>query len=415
MPLGAAKRIRQLLRMPHKVVLHHRIQQFRLGAYAWLALLLAVLAAHAEPAALVRAGLIAPALIPAALWVAQRRALREIAQDLENCVTPALVGLLGLPMLPTAAAFGALLTGTVAQFGWRRLPRGAALVAMGWCVGAVFTPGIRYEPSGIADGLCLAFMLLYTTPLCALGYEETMRMHGMREHLRAVSGELAKQRDKLSRYVAAPVVARLDGHPSVALPLERRWLTVAFVDITDFTALTERLEPEDLTNLLGAFFAALSELSCRFGGNVHKFLGDGALISFGEALSLGRRGDAQACVAMLGQLAALVDTLNTAAKTHAIPAVLALRAGVASGHCSVGDFSAGQRIEYTIIGNAVNLASRLEALAGAGETWASQATRDLVGAHRFDALGTFAVKGVALPVPAFRLRVTCVAPGGATG
>ena len=351
--------------MPHKVVLRHRIQQFRLGAYAWLAVLLAVLAAHAEPAALVRASLVAPALIPAALWLA-RRALREVAQDVENFVTPALVGLLALPMLPTAAAFGALLTGTVAQFGWRRLPRGAALVAMGWCAGTVLAPGIRYEPSGVVDGLCLAFMLLYTTPLCALGYEETMRMHRMREHLRAVSGELAKQRDKLSRYVAAPVVARLDGQPSVALPLERRWLTVAFVDITDFTALTERLEPEDLTNLLGAFFAALSELSCRYGGNVHKFLGDGALISFGEAQSLGRRGDAQACVAMLGQLAALVDTLNTAARAHAIPAVLALRAGVASGHCSVGDFSAGQRIEYTMIGNAVNLASRLEALAATG-------------------------------------------------
>ena len=225
--------------------------------------------------------------------------------------------------------------------------------------------------------------------------------------MRAVSGELAKQRDKLSRYVAAPVVARLAAQPSVALPLERRWLTVAFVDITDFTALTERLEPEDLTNLLGAFFAALSELSCRYGGNVHKFLGDGALISFGEAQSLGRRGDAQACVAMLGQLAGLVETLNAAAQSHAIPAVLALRAGVASGHCSVGDFSAGQRIEYTMIGNAVNLASRLEALAAAGETWASQTTRDLVGAHRFDALGMFAVKGVAAPVPVFRLRVTC--------
>ena len=248
--LGAADRIGQLLRMPRKVVLRQRIQQFRLGAYAWLAVLLAILAVHADPAAVVHAALIAPALVPAALWIA-RRALREIAQDVENFVTPALVGLLGLPMLPTAAAFGALLTGTMAQFGWRRLPRGAALVAMGWCAGTLFAPGVRYEPSVVADGLCLAFMLLYTTPLCALGYEETMRMHRMREHLRAVSGELAKQRDKLSRYVAAPVVARLAAQPSVTRPLERRWLTVAFVDITDFTALTERLEPEDLDEPAG--------------------------------------------------------------------------------------------------------------------------------------------------------------------
>jgi class 3 adenylate cyclase len=402
--------------MPRKVVLRHRIQQFRLAAYAWLAVLLAVLATDAEPAALVRVSAIGPVVIVAALWLA-RRALGDAAQDVEDFVTPALVGALALPMLPAAAAFGALLTGTVAQFGWRRLPRGAALVAMGWCAGTLVAPGIRYGPSGVADGLCLAFMLLYTTPLCALGYEETMRMHRMREHLRAVSGELTKQRDNLSRYVAPPVVARLEGRSDTSMPtaLERRWLTVAFVDISDFTALTERLEPEDLANLLGAFFRALSELSCRHGGNVHKFLGDGALIGFGEAQSLGRRRDAQGCIAMLGQLAGLVDTLNATARAHAIPAVLALRAGVASGYCSVGDFNAGARIEYTMIGNAVNLASRLEALAAAGETWASQATRDLVGAHRFDALGTFTVKGVALPVPAFRLRVTCAASQSAAG
>ena len=307
--------------MPRKLILRHRIQQFRIGAYAWLAVLLAVLAANAEPSAFVRGSLVAPVLIPAVLWMA-RRQLRDFAQDLENFVTLSLVGLLGLPMLPAAAAFGALLTGTVAQFGWRALPRGAAFAAAGWCAGNLLAPGIQYAPSGAVDGLCLAFMLLYTTPLCALGYEETMRMHRMREHLRVVSGDLAKQRDTLSRYVAAPVVAsvaaRVGEHADVRLPLSRRWLTVAFVDITDFTALTERLEPEDLMELLGTFFAALAELACRYGGNLHKFLGDGALISFGDAQTQGRRGDAHACIAMLGQLVALVDTLNGAARARRV-------------------------------------------------------------------------------------------------
>ena len=120
-----------------------------------------------------------------------------------------------------------------------------------WPVGApvrCVAPHDRYQPSRVVDALCLAFMVAYTTPLCALGYEETMRMHRMRERLRIVSGELELQRDRLSRYVAAPVAAR-----STKAPLERRWLTVAFVDISDFTALTERLEPEDLTSLLDGF------------------------------------------------------------------------------------------------------------------------------------------------------------------
>ena len=181
---------------------------------------------------------------------------------------------------------------------------------------------------------------------------------------------------------------------------------MAFVDISDFTALTERLEPEDLTSLLDGFFAALVELATRYKGNLHKFLGDGALISFGDSASEGRQADARACVAMLGQLAWLIDRLNAAARWRGIPAVLAVRAGVASGYCSVGDFGAGARIEYTMIGAAVNLASRLEGFAAAGETWASQATRDLVGAEQFDAVGPLIVKGVADPVTAFRLRET---------
>ncbi|MCX7064191.1 MAG: adenylate/guanylate cyclase domain-containing protein, partial [Proteobacteria bacterium] len=344
-------------------------------------------------------------LVPALLALAQR-SLGAAAQDVENAATPSLIGLLGLPMLPTAAVLGALLTGTVAQLGWRCLPRSAGLAAAGWCAGSLFAPEISYAASRVVDGLCLAFMLLYTTPLCALGYEETMRMHRMRERLRTFSNELERQRDRLMRYVAAPVAARLNGQTNTMAPLQRRWLTVAFVDITEFTALTERLEPEDLTSLLDAFFATLSAAADRYGGSLHKFLGDGALISFGEVESLGRRGDAQACVAMLGQLETLVVALNNAARARVIPAVLAVRAGVASGYCSVGDFGAGRRLEYTMIGSAVNLASRLEGLAASGEIWAAQATRDLVGADLFDSLGTFVVKGVTEPVAAFRLRVT---------
>jgi class 3 adenylate cyclase len=404
-PLGDAARIVQLGPMSHRAALARRIQQFRFGAYSWLALLLGVLALGAEPAELVWSSVLVLPLIPALLAIAQQ-SLGATASDVENAATPSLIGLLGLPMLPTAAVLGALLTGTVAQLGWRCLPRSAGLAAAGWCAGSLLAPGISYSASTVVDGLCLAFMLLYTTPLCALGYEETMRMHRMRERLRTFSNELERQRDRLTRYVAAPVAARMNGHTNTMAPLQRRWLTVAFVDITDFTALTELLEPEDLTSLLDAFFATLSAAADRYGGSVHKFLGDGALISFGEVESSGRRGDAQACVAMLGQLETLVVALNKAARARIIPAVLAVRAGVASGYCSVGDFGAGRRLEYTMIGSAVNLASRLEGLASSGETWAAQSTRDLVGADLFDPLGTFVVKGVAEPVAAFRLRVT---------
>ena len=382
----------------HRTPLGQRVQRFRFSAYLWLALVLCVAARHADAPLL---PWLCAALLPGVPWLlrAGRTMFGAAVDDAENLFTPFVVAVLGLPPLPSVATIGALLTGVVAQFGWRGLTRCGVCVAAGWCAGTLVAPHIAYQPNHVVDLLCLAFIVAYTTPLCAFGYEETMRMHRMRERLRIVSGELELQRDRLSRYVAAPVAAR-----STKAPLERRWLTVAFVDISDFTALTERLEPEDLTSLLDGFLAAMIELAARYKGNLHKFLGDGALISFGDSGSEGRQADARACVAMLGQLACLIDRLNAAARRRGISAVLAVRAGVASGYCSVGDFGTAERIEYTMIGGAVNLASRLEGLAVAGETWASQSTRDLVGAEHFEALGPLAVKGVAEPVTAFRLR-----------
>jgi len=382
--------------------LDRRVQRFRSGAYVWLGALLVVLSIGADAPAAAR---IAAVLLPFVPWLLQRveRTRRMAAHDVENALTPFAIACVSLPPLPSVAVLGALSTGVVALLGWRAAAFGAIEAIAGWSVGRLLAPDVHYEANRWIDLASVAFIVAYTTPLCAFGHEQTMRMHRAREELKRMSGDLQRQRDRLSRYVAGPVVDRVARDPPKA-PLERRWLTVAFVDISDFTALTERLEHEDLTTLLDAFFGALAGLAATHGGTLHKFLGDGALISFGEARSAGRHADACACVDMLERLAKLVDALNAATRERAIDAVLAVRAGVASGHCSIGDFGADERIEYTMIGPAVNLASRLEGLAAAGEVWVAKSTRDLVDAERFDALGEFAVKGVAEPIAVFRLR-----------
>jgi len=388
--------------------LHRRVQRFRWVAYAWLAAVLLLLARETDTPLPACLGAVLVPLVPLVPWLLRRIGPSRVvaAHDVENLLTPCAIACVALPLLPTVAVFGALLTGVVALRGWRAASVGVLQAIAGWSVGRLFAPEVHYEPSRWVDVASLAFVVAYTTPLCAFGYEQTMRMHRAREDLRRVSGDLERQRDRLARYVAGPVVQRLARDPPAAL--ERRWLTVTFVDISDFTALTERLEPEDLTALLDAFFSALADLAAHHGGTLHKFLGDGALISFGEAHSGGRHADARACVDMLDRLAQLVDVLNAATRERAIEAVLAVRAGVASGYCSIGDFGAAARVEYTMIGPAVNLASRLEGLAAAGETWVAQTTRDLVGAARFDALGEFSVKGVAQPIAVFRLRAASV-------
>jgi adenylate cyclase len=387
-------------------LLHRRVQRFRCVAYVWLAGVLLLLSAGTDTPEFAWG---AACVLPTVPWLLGRveGAFGIAARDIENVLTPFAIAWLSLPALPSVAVLGALSTGVVALAGWRAMPLGLLQAVAGWSIGQWLAPAIHYAPGRWTDIASVAFIVAYTTPLCAFGYEQTMRMHGARERLRRTSDELARQHDRLSRYVAAPVVARA-AQAVAKPPLERRWLTVAFVDISEFTALTERLEPEDLTALLDAFFAALAELAARYCGTLHKFLGDGALISFGEADTNGRHGDARACVDMLDRLAELVDTLNEAARGRAIDAMLAVRAGVASGYCSIGDFGAAERVEYTMIGSAVNLASRIVCLAAAGEVWVAQATRDLVGSERFDALGEFSVKGVADPIAVFRLRSVSV-------
>jgi adenylate cyclase len=388
--------------MTERTALQRRVQQFRYGAYAWLAVELGVLAQHAAPAWPVWIG-IACAPLWAFLLCALEGRLQRSLQQLENIVVPFAAGVLGLPLLPAVVMVGALLAGSVAQLGWRALPEMLLGITAGASAGRLLAFDIGYGDTALADAMCVAFIVLYTVPLCALGYEQTMRMHRAGERVRMATQELLVQRDRLARYVAPPVAARLVDAPAVA-PLQRRWLTIAFVDVIDFTVLTERLPPEDLAALLEQFFGGLDELADRHGGNLHKFLGDGALISFGEVGGRGRAADACGCIAMLGGVAALLGGLNDAARRLGIAATLAVRAGVASGYCTVGDFGRGRRLEYTMLGAAVNLASRLQALAAPGETWVAEGTRDLVESESFDTLGEIDVKGFAVPVRAYRLR-----------
>jgi class 3 adenylate cyclase len=402
MPLRGGALPRNAPMMTARTALQRRVQQFRYGAYSWLAIELAVLALHAVPAWPAWAGVVGAPLWVFLLCAAERR-LRRSLLELERLVVPFAVGVLALPLLPAVVTVGALLTGSVAQLGWRALPEMLLGVAAGASAGRLFAFDIGYGDTALADALCVAFIVLYTVPLCALGYEQTMRMHRAGERVRVATQALLNQRDRLARYVAPPVAVRLAAAP-VSAPLQRRWLTIAFVDVIDFTALTERLPPEDLVGLLEQFFGGIDELAEQHGGNLHKFLGDGALISFGEVDGCGRVADASSCIAMLRGVAALLETLNDGARRLGIAATLAVRAGVASGYCTVGDFGRGRRLEYTMLGAAVNLASRLQALAAPGETWVAQGTRDLVEGEAFDTLGEIDVKGFAAPLRAYRLR-----------
>ena len=141
----------------------------------------------------------------------------------------------------------------------------------------------------------------------------------------------------------------------------RVWLSVAFVDLGGFAAATRHLPPEELGAMLNDFFRDLNQLVELWGGTISKFTGDGGLCVFGG----GARGNAALqCVRCVTQLPGVLDRLHRDWRGRGLAQEFGVTAGVASGMCAIGDWGSRARWDYTVVGEPVNLAARLQARAG---------------------------------------------------
>jgi class 3 adenylate cyclase len=166
---------------------------------------------------------------------------------------------------------------------------------------------------------------------------------------------------KLSKYLAPQVYQSIfSGHRDVSLETTRKKLTVFFSDLKDFTQITDDLEPEDLADLLNEYFTEMSKIALEHGATIDKFIGDAMLMFFGDPDTKGVEGDAEACVAMAIAMQRRMHELQHAWRTRGIQQPLRMRIGINTGYCNVGNFGSSDRMDYTIIGNEVNLAARLE-------------------------------------------------------
>ena len=174
-------------------------------------------------------------------------------------------------------------------------------------------------------------------------------------------------RHAFSHYLSPVMVDRLVARPSaLALAGDKRPLTVLFADIRGFTTLTESLAeaPERLTALLNRYFTAMTGVILRHDGTIDKYIGD-AIMAFWNAPLDDTAHERHACLAALGMLREL-ETLNAAlAAEHAAQGLayrpLRIGIGIEAGSCFVGNLGSAQRFNYSVIGDAVNVAARLEA------------------------------------------------------
>jgi class 3 adenylate cyclase len=218
--------------------------------------------------------------------------------------------------------------------------------------------------------------------------------------LERANGFLAEVSGKLARYLPPQLFdAIFKGAKDVTVATERKKLTVFFADIAEFTEAAERLQPEELTALLNEYLTEMSRIAVAHGATVDKFVGDAIVGFFGDPETRGAAEDAKACLEMALAMRARAAELAVGWARRGIERPFRIRIGINTGFCNVGNFGSEDRLAYTIVGAAVNLAARLQALAEPGgivlgrETWAL--VRDLVCTRPLPAV---VVKGIAAPV-----------------
>ena len=196
---------------------------------------------------------------------------------------------------------------------------------------------------------------------------------------------------------AIKALPRVVAAPKIETGAERRQLTVMFCDLAGSTALSSRLDLEDLRDVLAAYHKAVAEVVARFDGYVAKFMGDGVLIYFGYPQA--HEDDAERA-ARAGL--ALVERIG---RLQSGSGALASRIGIATGLVVVGDLiGTGDAQERGIVGETPNLAARLQEMAPANGMIIAEATRRLLG-NLFECrdLGPAEVKGLDAPVSVWQV------------
>jgi class 3 adenylate cyclase len=217
--------------------------------------------------------------------------------------------------------------------------------------------------------------------------------------------ELEVLSNKLAKYLSPQVYASIfAGRQEVKLASQRKKLTVFFSDIAGFTETTDQMESEDLTQLLNQYLTEMSRIALEHGATLDKYVGDALMIFFGDPETRGIREDALACVRMAIAMQNRMRDLSAAWRDSGIERPLACRIGIHTGYCTVGNFGSEDRMDYTIIGGAVNLASRLEHEAPPDGILISYETFALVKDEiRCEKMGHVRVKGIGHPVATYRV------------
>lgn len=329
-----------------------------------------------------------------------RQRLALLLEFVDGVLTGVLLAFVGFdPLLTIALGLGFLMT-VISP-----LKATAPLDLFGLFAGALLTYWLL--PINVSPGLqAQLLILLLVAGYCLLLANMARNTHSM---LAEQNDSVLRQNEwltlrtfRLSKYLSPPLRKAILTGKDVRAETEEKALTIFFSDMEGFTQLAERLDPEQLTSLLNSYLTVMSEIAFRFGGTVDKVIGDSIMVFFGDPESRGVRSDAVRCVSMAIAMRKAMQELQLRWQAEGIEHPVGLRMGINSGVCKVGNFGTENRLDYTLLGRAVNLASRLESSADSNEILLSEDTYGLIGdsIHCIDK-GQISIKGFAEPVKVY--------------
>jgi len=210
---------------------------------------------------------------------------------------------------------------------------------------------------------------------------------------------------QLSKYLSPQVYSSIfSGEQNVEISSKRKKLTIFFSDIVNFTETTDNLESEELTGLLNHYLTEMAPIALNHGATIDKYVGDSIMAFFGDPETEGTRQDAISCVQMALAMQRRMRELEIEWQNLGLEQPFQLRIGINTGFCTVGNFGSEDRMDYTIIGGEVNLASRLETLCKPGAILLSHEAfmlvKEIVLAEEQEPIH---VKGLAKPVRTYQV------------
>jgi adenylate cyclase len=218
--------------------------------------------------------------------------------------------------------------------------------------------------------------------------------------------EERKIRSRMERYHSPAVVDEIvKGSISTESEVRSTDVSILFADISGFTTVSETKKPEEVAEFLSHFFGFAVESIFAYGGTLDKFIGDAVMAFFGAPLPQDDHADRAVLTGLM--LQRMVNEWNVERAKTDLPPVM-VRVGINSGLAVVGNVGTEKRVDYTVLGSSVNIASRLESgVAKPGQVVISQNTMDrIMGSFETESLGEFALKGLQQKMPVFEVKGT---------